>query len=111
MLGSPTDVYFYILTRIFLAEDTSIGHCSTGDIRLSNYTEDMLSLTRAGLLEVCINNAWGTVCDSSFDTLDATVACAQLEGFSSTGADSAAINKRTQSYCASRAVSYTSTIP
>ena len=61
------------------------GNCSTGDLRLSNYTEDMVSLTRAGLLEVCINNAWGTVCDSSFDTLDAMVACNQLEGFMAGG--------------------------
>ena len=47
----------------------------------------MLSLTRAGLLEVCFNNAWGTVCDSSFDDRDAIVACSQLEGFLSAGAE------------------------
>ena len=70
-----------------IVSDTLSGNCSTGSIRLSNYTEfeDMGSQIRAGLLEVCINNAWGTVCDSSFNTLDAMVACAQLEGFSSTG--------------------------
>ena len=45
----------------------------------------METLTRAGLLEVCINNAWGTVCDISFDRHDTMVACTQLEGFSSEG--------------------------
>ncbi len=43
------------------------------------------STTRAGRLDVCINNAWGTVCDDRFNSLDATVACTQLEGFNSSG--------------------------
>ena len=67
------------------AVDTPAGDCSTGDLRLGNYIEYMGSLTRAGLLEVCINNAWGTVCETSFDVPDVMVACYQLEGFSSTG--------------------------
>ncbi len=47
--------------------------CSYGDVRLiggSNQYE--------GRVEVCINNAWGTVCDDSWDTTDATVVCKQL---------------------------------
>ena len=50
-----------------------------GDIRLVGGTTN-----RQGRVEVCNNNAWGTVCDDAFGTSDANVACRQL-GFSGTG--------------------------
>ena len=60
-----------------LYADVSI--CATGDIRLVGGTNAL-----EGRVEVCNNNAWGTVCDDSWGTTDANVACRQL-GFSPTG--------------------------
>ena len=54
--------------------------CSTGELRLANGTHP-----NEGTVEICINKAWGTVCDSQFDDLDAQVICKQLGGFKSEG--------------------------
>ena len=49
--------------------------CTDFDIRLVNSnTVDPLE----GRVEVCINNAWGTVCDTGFSVNDAEVICSQL---------------------------------
>ena len=50
--------------------------CNDGGIRLIGGTRP-----NEGRVEVCLNSRWGTVCDNTWGTVDANVACRQL-GFS-----------------------------
>ena len=61
----------------FLPTDsaTQSANCSDGDLRLTGG-----ATSNQGRLEVCLNGAWGSVCDSrdSFTTAEAKAACRQL---------------------------------
>ncbi len=60
---------------------TLFNNCTDGEIRLIGGANATF-----GAVQVCMNNAWGSVCNDRFGTNDATVVCRQL-GFPVTGAE------------------------
>ena len=55
---------------------TYVGVCEERDVRLVGGSNE-----REGRVEICLNEAWGTVCDNFWTTNDGNVICNQL-GFS-----------------------------
>ena len=65
---------------------TKFADCRTGEVRLADFTNSSEEDSRQGTVQICINNAWGSVCsDDFFDNTDAAVFCGQLSGFTSEG--------------------------
>ena len=75
--GESLEVFNKITTCLSFSndidKDTPYANCSDGDVRLSGG-----SSSNQGLLEVCINHAWGTVCNDRFSSDEALVVCRQL---------------------------------
>ena len=57
--------------------NSSYPSCVDGQLRLVVDNNTDLSLL-SGRLEIYYDGQWGTVCNDSFDALDARVACRQL---------------------------------
>ena len=66
----------------YCAVSAEAGNCKDGDIKLVGGMNATL-----GRVEICINNAWGTICNTRFGHADAVVICKQL-GYNPTGKSS-----------------------
>ena len=64
---------------IIIAQNTSFESCEDGAMRLEGNND------LEGRLEICINNAWGTVCREGFSSDEATVVCRSLGFLSISG--------------------------
>ena len=79
-----TYVHFSYVSISTSAPVTAYANCTDGEVRLANGTTDQAAGVIDGRLEICYNHAWGTVCQNSFQSSEASVACSQMGLFRST---------------------------
>ena len=73
--GMPLMIILLLLLPIY----ATVDNCTDGTMRLVGGKSP-----NEGRVEICLNGQWGTVCDDSWGSVDAQVACRQL-GYLSTG--------------------------
>ena len=79
--------YCYVKTLLIVMKtcvdpsSTSFANCEEGSVRLAESSIDEDDQTIEGRVEVCVNNAWGTVCNHRFSQEDAGTFCVQYGGY------------------------------
>lgn len=58
----------------YVDQITQSNMCTDGEVRLVGGSNQL-----EGRVEICINKAWGTVCDNGFNQEDAVIICDQLK--------------------------------
>lgn len=76
MLHRQSSVGFASFTLLFHI----LVPCDEGDIRLIESSNRF----QIGLIEICVNGIWGTICRDSWGNVEASIACKQL-GYSPYG--------------------------
>ena len=71
--------YSSVVSVICQGNTTSQPECSSGDLRLVGGERES-----EGRVEICVEEFWGTVCDSGWDQKEALVVCREI-GFVETG--------------------------
>lgn len=69
------DIEANICKLFHLVLDTPSANCSDGDTRLQDGTSNLATGVMEGRLEICINEAWGSVCTDHFGSAEAAVVC------------------------------------
>ena len=72
-MQSQSIIIEYHLLHYLLDLGIVSDNCSHGSVRLMDGTEPFI-----GRVELCINGIWGTVCNRGWRTIDARVACRQV---------------------------------
>ncbi len=58
---------------VSIAPSTNMSNCTDGNVRLVDGGNAL-----EGRVEVCVNRAWGTICDDLFNEADSEVICRQV---------------------------------
>ena len=85
-----TPLTFGSCTMVSLQLDpsTEFADSKTGEVRFRDFSDNSEEDSRQGTIQICVNKAWGSVCDDHFfDNTDAAVFCSQLDGFKPIGRD------------------------
>ena len=66
-------INIHVADIIFVVDNTLPANCTNGQVRLVGGSAE-----NEGRVEICINEAWGSICPSSWDIRDVSVVCKQL---------------------------------